>query len=155
MTWTYDVTQLASNTTYQVRFAMGDTVQNDPQVQDEEIAFALSQRKSVSGAAAMCCRNLASRFSREADSVQGTELRTMYSAKAKAYAARAADFEQLASDSGYVMPFAGGISISQKTQQEQNSDRVPPNFSIGMDDNILPLGQAPNGETASDNTGTI
>ena len=143
MTWSYDVTALQTNTTYQIRFTIGDTQASDPQLQDEEIAFALSQRSSIYGAAADCCRVIAAGLAREADSVQG-ELRTLYSARSRAYAAAAARFDNFAVTRGAAMPYTGGISISDKVQQETNNDRVPPNFNIGMEDNYLPVAAAGN-----------
>jgi hypothetical protein len=138
MTWTYSPSQLATSPLMQVRFIMGDTVQTDQQVQDEEITFALSQRSSIWGAAAMVCRSLASQLSREADTVD-KDLRTTLSAKARAYSARANEYEVKASVRGGATPYAGGISISDKVLNEQDPDRVQPQFAISMDDNYLPV----------------
>jgi hypothetical protein len=132
----------------QVRLLVGDNIANAPQLQDEEITFFLTQRASIYGGAAECCRFLASQMSRQADTVQG-DMRTMYSARAKSYAMRAADFENKAKIYGSSTPYAGGISISDKLQQVQDTDRVAPQFNIGMDDNYLPLSPAGN-ETDTD-----
>lgn len=138
MTWTYNLTQLATSSLMQVRYLIGDTVAAQPQVQDEEITFALSQRPSIYGAAAMVCRSLSSRLSREADTVD-KDLRTTLSARATAYARRAAEYENKAISRGGALPYAGGISISDKVQNELNTDRVQPQFAIEMDDNYLPV----------------
>jgi hypothetical protein len=143
MTWSYNTAELATNTTYQVRFTIGDTLPNDPQLQDEEIAFALSMRSSIYGASADCCRAIAAGLSRQADSSQGPQ-RTTYSSKARAYATRAAQLDNLAVTRGGVMPYAGGISISDKVAQETDTDRVAPQFQVGMEDNYLPLAPAGN-----------
>jgi len=58
VTWTYDPTQLLTTPMMQVRYLIGDTKDTDRQVQDEEIQFALSERPSVYGAAAIVCRAL-------------------------------------------------------------------------------------------------
>jgi hypothetical protein len=143
MSWTYDSSQLESSTLMQVRYLVGDTKQTDQQVQDEEINFALSQRASIYGAAAIVCRSLASQLSREADTVD-KDLRTVLSARAKAYSARASEYETKAVVRGGGMPYAGGISIADKIANEQDTDRVPPQFTINMDDNYLPVGPVGN-----------
>lgn len=138
MTWTYDTGKLATSSLYQVRYLVGDTLSADTQVQDEEIAFALTQKASIYGAAAIVCRSLAAQLSRQADTVD-RDLRTTLSAKATAYAKRAAQMETMAVTRSGATPYAGGISISDKVQQELNTDRVPPQFTIDMDDNYLPV----------------
>lgn len=138
MAWSYDPSQLATMPAYQVRLLIGDTLATDKQMQDEEIDFYLTTRANIYGSAAECCRTLATQFSRLADSVQG-ELRTLYSSKARAYAARAAEFENKSTLSGSGMPYAGGISIADKQNQESDTDRVPPQFNLGMDDSDLPV----------------
>lgn len=151
MSWSYNVNSLATNQTYQVRMLIGDTIPTDAQLQDEEIAFTLTLRANIWGAAAECCRSIASNYSREADSVQG-ELRTIYSARARAYAARATAFDARASLGGAGLPYAGGISVTDKQNQEQNTDRVAPQFNLGMDDSALPVPSV--GNETLDSTGT-
>lgn len=138
MTWTYSPSALAATPLYQVRYLVGDVKVTDPQVQDEEIAFALTQRPSIYGAAAMVCRSLSAQLSREADTVD-KDLRTTLSARATAYSKRANEYEMKASVRGGAMPFAGGISVSDKVRNEQDPDRVQPQFTISMDDNYLPV----------------
>lgn len=146
MVWTYDAANLnvtpvtSSVLKDQVRFLIGDTRSGATQLQDEEILFAVSQRASTYGAAALCCKNLAAGFSRDADSAQGP-LHTALSQRARNYNAMAARYENMATVSpGY----AGGISISDKAQREMNPDRVVPNFNTGMTDNFLPIAPAGN-----------
>jgi hypothetical protein len=143
MAWTYSVSQLAATPLYQVRYLVGDTKITDQQVQDEEIAFALLQRPSIYAAAAMVCRSLSAQLSREADTVD-KDLRTTLSARATAYARRATEYETKASVRGGSMPYAGGISIADKIMNEQDPDRVQPQFTQSMDDNYLPVAPAPN-----------
>src|ERR1700730_18670600 len=112
MTWTYDISDLATSSLDQVRFVLGDTVPSDPQLQDEEINYVLAQRSSVYGAAAMCCRTLASKYSRSADQKAG-DTQVWYSQIAKGYELRAIELEAAAAMSGTsVTPFAGGTSIT-------------------------------------------
>ena len=143
MAWTYNVSQLASSAMMQVRFLVGDTVAADQQVQDEEIQFALVERPNIYGAGAIVCRSLAARMSRQADVVD-KDLRSTYSQRAKAYAARAIELDLKASIRGGGLPYAGGLSIADKVQNETNPDRVQPQFNIGMEDNYLPVAPVPN-----------
>jgi hypothetical protein len=143
VTWSYNIEDLATSTKDQVRLLIGDTLTTDQQLQDEEINFAVSQRSSVWGAAAECCRSLAAKFGRSVDVTAGSS-KTSFSQVAKAYTAKALDFEAKAAMGGAGLPYAGGISISDKLRQEQNEDRVSPQFQIGMDDDFLPVGPAGN-----------
>ncbi len=138
MTWTYVVADLTTDPVMQVRYLVGDTKASDPLAQDEEIAFALAQRPSIYGAAATVCRSISAKFSRDADVVD-RDLRTMYSARSKAYANRAAEYENASVSRSGALPYAGGISISDKRANEANPDRVQPQFGILMDDNYLPV----------------
>jgi hypothetical protein len=63
---------------------------------------------------------------------------------AKAYGVKAREFEDKAAMAGAGLPYAGGISIVDKLNQEQNQDRVQPQFQIGMEDNLLPVTPAGN-----------
>lgn len=132
----------------QVRFLVGDTIPADQQVQDEEITFALTQRPSIYGAAAVVCRSLAARLSRQADVVD-KDLRTALSARAKAYSARAIEYDGKANARGGGLPYAGGLSIADKIQNENNPDRMQPQFNIGMEDNYLPVAPVGNEGTPS------
>ena len=153
MTWSYSPADLATSPKDQVRRLVGDIVTSDPQIADEEILFALTQRASIYGAAAECCRFLAGQFARRVDVVSqtpgGGALKTNYSAQSHQYAAMAATFEGRAAMSGGGLPYAGGISVSDKQATESNSDRVAPQFNIGMQDNYLPIGPVGN-ETSAD-----
>ncbi len=132
--WTYDVANIATSPKDQTRFLLGDVLSKDPQVQDEEIEFVLTQRSNIYGAAAMCCQSIAAQYSRRADTVTG-ELHTLYSAQAKAYAARALFYEGKAVALSGAVPYAGGISIMDKANWMEDQDRVPPQYQLGMDDN--------------------
>jgi hypothetical protein len=148
VSWSYTVSDLATVQKDQVRWLIGDTLTNDQQLEDEEISFALTQRANVWGAAALCCGSLATRMSRQADAVQG-ETRTMYSSRARAYAVRGAHFENQAM-ARVAFPYAGGISFADKSVDELNADRVPPEYTIGMDDNFSePYSAGDNNETIS------
>jgi len=143
MTWTYSVSDLATSQKDQVRLAIGDTLSTDPQLQDEEIAFYVSKRGTIEGAAAECCRTLATQYARSVDTAAG-DTKDAFSQMSKAYALKATAFEQLAALGGSGTSYAGGISVADKQRQEQDSDRVPPQFNIGMEDDRLPVDSAGN-----------
>jgi hypothetical protein len=143
MTWTYSLGQLNTAQLPQVRFLIGDTLPSDQLLQDEEINYALAARGNVYGAAADCCRSIASTFSRQADMSAG-DLRISRSQKAKAYLEHALNLDVQFATSGGATPWAGGISVSDKQTREQDTDRVPPQFNIGMEDNHLPVGDSGN-----------
>ncbi len=147
MTWTYDPAQLgtgsATDTLMQVRRLIGDVLVSDEQLQDEEIKWTLTLYSNVYLTAAQCCRDIAAQFSRKVDTVEG-ELRTMYSAQARNYAARAVEYQQFGMSRGGAIPYAGGTSIADKINQTNNADRVPPQYNLGMDENLLPVGPVGN-----------
>ncbi len=155
MSWTYNVSEIMTMPVFQARFLIGDTNANDQQLQDEEIAFSLTLRSSIWGAAAMCCESISANLSRKADTTTG-ELRTLYSGLSRAYHSRAMAYEGKSAEMGGALPFAGGITISGKILAETDLDRVPPNFNVGMTDNdnypIQPAGNEPSVPTSGPNT---
>jgi hypothetical protein len=117
-------------------------------MQDEEINFYLTLRSSIFGAAAECCRTLATQFAALADLRAGdTEIK--YSAVAKAFLLRAQQFDLRSAMT--CLPYVGGISQADKDNNEENPDLVVPQFALGMFDSNLPLGQlaieSPTGQT--------
>jgi hypothetical protein len=143
--WSYYATKLATSPKDQVRLIIGDTVATDPQMQDEEINFYLTQRSSVWGAAAECCLTLATKFGRSVDQAVGTA-KISFSQMAKAYTSKAAVFNARAAAMGSGMPYAGGLSIADMLNQLSNDDRQAPQFALGMTDNLYPVAPA-GGET--------
>lgn len=137
--WTYYPTKLATSPKDQVRLLIGDTVSTDPQMQDEEINFYLTQRSSVWGAAAECCMTLATKFARSVDQAVGTA-KISFSQMAQAYVRRAALFNAKAAMMGTGLPYAGGLSATDMMNALANDDRVAPNFTVGAFDNFLPVG---------------
>ena len=136
--WTYNVTQLLTSPKDQVRLIIGDVVSTDPQMQDEEIGWFISTRASVWGAAAECCYALADKFSRSVDQAAG-QSKVMYSQMAKAYAARAIALDVRAAMRGTGVPYFGAISISDMVNQMSNEDRSPPQMTVGITDNFMPV----------------
>ena len=139
MTWTYELTTITSTPKDVVRLLIGDTDSTAQLLQDEEISTFLSYRPSPYGAAADCCRSLAAKYAIQATTAAG-DTKISYSDISKSFAARANALDQKAIIFGSAMPYAGGISVTDKQNQVEDADRVPTNFNIGMDDNRLPIG---------------
>lgn len=140
--WTYSGDPRSSDKDA-VRFLIGDTVSKDPLLQDAEILFALASSAGRYAAAATLCRSLAARMSREADVVD-RDLRTALSTRARSFLRMAAEYENRSLFFGPGLPYAGGISIADKVLQEDNPDRVEPQYNLGMDDNLIPVAPAGN-----------
>lgn len=137
MSWNYTPALLPTSKLMQVRYLLGDTLIGDQQMQDEEINYAISQYTTIFGAAADLARALAMKFARQVDVVQG-ELKTNYSARSKQYFALARDLENRGLRG--LLPYAGGISNTDKEQNVEDADRAPPSFNRGQFDDLLPVG---------------
>jgi hypothetical protein len=142
MTWTYSGDP-ATNARDSIRFLIGDTDTNDQLLNDEEIAWVNNQLTgsdtaltALYNAAYRCCLLIASKFSRLADQSVG-DLKVSMSQKAKAYREQADSLLLLAGREGSVpTPYAGGITISDKEIDLDNSDLVRAGFYKGQfDDN--------------------
>jgi cytochrome c biogenesis protein ResB len=140
MSWNYNSGLLSTSPLMQVRALIGDVMQNDQLLQDEEINYFISLRSSIPGACAEACRRLAAQFARRATtSVAGMSVQ--FNNQARQFLQMAAEFEADAALRGSGAPYAGGISVADKTTQEENTDRVDPQYVVGMDDNfLLPVG---------------
>jgi hypothetical protein len=127
VTWTYS--DPSANDRDKVRFKLGDTDTSDELISDEEIAYLLTLG-TVQQAAAHGAEAIAARFARKADKTIG-DLALKLSQKAEAYWKLAA---ALWEDAGgklpslELVPYAGGISVSDKEAVEEDSDRVEPAF---------------------------
>lgn len=131
MTWDYSGNPADSDKD-KVRFLVGDTDTNDRLVEDEEINWALSEYPSVYVAAAEICEAIAAKFARKVDQSVG-DLRISFSKQSDQYSKKAAQLRRKSSILN-VKPYAGGISVSDKETVRENSDRVDPSFTRGMDD---------------------
>ncbi len=135
MAWSYDERNL--NTTDALgrlnatRFLIGDTNESDQQVQDEEVAFALSQANdNTYRAGAFLCRNIAAKYSRNVDlQISGT-LQESASQLQAHYLELAETLEYQAKKFGASLGVkAGGISKSKIEEVRELTDRVKPEFS--------------------------
>ena len=133
MTWTYSSTDLSTDLA-KVRLLIGDTDTNDQQLTDEEIDFFTDDAASVYHAAASGCEALAAQYARRADKSIG-QVSLHASQRQTHYHDLAAALRQRALTSVELVPYAGGISVGDKTAVEQESDRTKPQFALGWDDN--------------------
>lgn len=145
MTWSYSLSNLSPPSGVankdQVRLLIGDTISTAPIFQDEELGQFLVLRPSMYGAAQLACTAAAAKYSAQVNEAAG-DRKKEFSDLAKAFRAAAAQYGMLASVAGGGAPYSGGISISDKLIDRQNSDSVQPAFQEGMDDNPLPVGPA-------------
>ena len=127
MTWTYRLDQLTTPL-YAVRLALGDTQQQYPLLQDEEILQYLGIYGTANPyyAAAHLAEAIAGLFSRQVDRTV-TGLTLSNSQKVAQYLQLAKELRRQAAFQ--VRPYAGGQSVLDKQTNEQNSDRVPPFFT--------------------------
>ena len=148
MTWTYAGDPSASARDA-IRFLIGDTDTTDQLLSDEEIAWVNSEASGTStgttalyDAAYRCCLTIASKLAREADKQIG-DLSVSMSQRAKAYREQAASLKELSGREGGVpIPYAGGITISDKDIDEENSDIFRSWFSSGQFENVRDGGRS-------------
>lgn len=137
MTFTYTGSPSNDSTQGQVdaiRFLSGLTSSSGAVVvQDEEIAFLLSQSGSIYGAAASASEQAAVRYGGMATSKTVGDLSLTYADRAVEYKARATSLRMQSAMRSQV--YGGGISVADKYTQETNTDRVAPEFRRDMDDN--------------------
>lgn len=132
MTWTYTPTLATARD--RVRFYCGDTVVTDQLVSDEEIAGALAMTfSSERSAAALCCENIGMRFASSANAItDDIGQKVEYGERAQFFQERARLLRsQLATAA---LPFAGGLTVTDKDAQETDDDRVLPSFAKNLQD---------------------
>lgn len=136
MAWTYTSSDLtvstSSGTLMKVRLLIGDTSTGDQQLQDDEIYFAITEEGDTRSAAALCASMLASEYARQVDKTEG-KLSISLSKKFEHYKALSASLK--VSVLARAVPHAGGITISEKSEREEDTDRVEPAFTVTLLDN--------------------
>lgn len=114
---------------------------------DEEITFCLAQAgNNLYASAALVCDALAGRYRTYPTQESVGRLGLSWADRAKAFTAQAATLRGRGVMVG-VSPYVGGISVSDKLTDEENTDRVVPGFRRGMDDNSLAAWADANGGT--------
>jgi hypothetical protein len=128
-----------------VRFLIGDTNGADPQCQDGEINFTLAQYgQNVYKAASLCCKTIAARYARLADTTIET-LRVSHSQKQAHYLELASTLWDTAMGVVVPVPFIAGISKADIYANRINPDRVLSAFRDDLFDNYR-AGAVPNSE---------
>lgn len=129
MTWIY-AGDPSANDRDEVRFLVGDTDTTDQLVTDEEIAYAVAEEGNNLLAAAKVAKAIMAKFARLVDKSVG-DLKLSYSQRLTAYK----ELVDQLTDRGMVStgaPFAGGISITDKNNREDETDRVKPTIVRGI-----------------------
>lgn len=131
--WSYTADP-STNPIDAVRMEIGDTDQADPQLQDEEIGYMLSQNGTPLWAAVSCCSALAAKYARQADKRLG---KTAISAGQRMQ--HYLDLEKLLRRRAVSMvtPYAGGMSIAERDTFANDTDKVRPAFTKDLHDDGL------------------
>ena len=131
--FTYDIDDLNTTTATgrrnAVRFLVGDTDPLDVQVQDDEIAFVLTESSNnVYEAGAYCCRAIAAKYSRRVDTELDGALSASYSDLHSHYMALAETLESESKRQSGLGVKAGGLSKAAISVVREDTDRVTPSF---------------------------
>ncbi len=113
----------------QVRFLIADTNSAAPILQDEEIDYLLATETSVARAALAAAEEVLSRFARQVDKTVGP---TQISASQRHAQYKDTVARLRKNLRKGAMPYAGGISVSDKQSGEADPDRVQPAFSRNL-----------------------
>lgn len=134
MSWNYS--GRADTDRDKVRFLVGDTDPKDPLVQDEEIAYVVSEYPDLRIAAACILRALAAKYSRQGTITVGSVSKTL-TMIAGQFAKRAEELDPCGLSVGgqaLALPSFGGLTKSEKETLKDDTDAVQPSFAIGMND---------------------
>ena len=124
--WSYDSTKLDVPLNA-VRFLIGDTVADDPLIeQDDEISFCLSQKNNdIYLAGAFACNRAAAKLVRELSAVGKTGLVLDVEKEVEFFNKKAKELEEEAVKQSGVTLFFGGISKSDIDAREDDTDAAP------------------------------
>jgi len=125
MTWTYSGNPSAS-TLDQVRYLCQDTDSTEQLLQDAEVTFEIAQNPNPYLAAAACAERLSLKFGRDVTFRVG-DTQVNYGERAREYRLLATQLRQRYALRS-AMPYAGGLSISEKQTILADTDRVEPAF---------------------------
>lgn len=125
MSWSYSGNPKASNKDA-VRFLVGDTNEESPLVQDEEILWALSENRNLYSAASEVALSIAAYFATQATSVKiGKSISEESTSRAKDYRTLAKDLQSKAARKQSLEVFCGS-AVEEK-------------LSTGIHDFIAPV----------------
>lgn len=141
MAWTYDPTDLnrdtASGRLNVVRLLTGDTDSSDPQMQDEELVFSLTQvSDDVYLAASYVANTIASKYSRLVTTELDGQLQVEYGELANNYRSLSQSLKQQAKSVGATLNLtAGGIDNTTICTVDEDTTRPLPSFRAGQFNN--------------------
>lgn len=116
-----------------VRFLVGDTNANSPELHDAEILHVINEEGNALLAAAACATALQAKYSKLTDESVGGVSKS-YSQRAEAFKNLATSLRRRNSER-CVAPYAGGISKSEKQSNEDNTDLVESSFTKDLHEN--------------------
>ena len=138
MAWTY-AGDPAASALAAIRFLTGDTDTNDQLINDEEIAWTNNQVTGSDTATTALYEvsyrvmvAIASKFSRLADQSVGDLKVDMFQKATNAREQAALLKQQALREGNTPTPYAGGIKVSDKDIDEENSNIVKPFFARGQ-----------------------
>lgn len=141
MAWTYSGDP-ATSVRDKVRFLVGDTDTTSQEMTDAEVDAMIADAANEPYAAAIACAYaLASKYARKVDKSIG-DLSISWGQVAKGYRDLVQQLRiQAAGAAGVLAPYAGGISVSDKEGDREDSDRVQPHFRTNLHDYEVPLSE--------------
>lgn len=116
-----------------VRLLIGDTQESDPLLTDGEVEFFISLDPSIHRAASKSAEAIAAKFSRQHDESVG-KVRVSFSQKFKQFMDLAKSLRIEANRRGLSNISSGGISVSDKETEIQDTDRTEPFFTRRLHD---------------------
>lgn len=115
-----------------VRYLIGDTVITDVQLQDAEINFNLAEAgNNIYLAGSSAALAIASKYAKLVDKEVG-DLMIDYSQRQAHYINLSRELSRQASKKSTPNIFAGGLSLSDKESNQENTDTVQPTFERDM-----------------------
>jgi len=133
MSWNYSGNP-ADSQVDEVRFLIGDTEACDQFLQDEEIEYILVQEGDPAKAAARAAEALVAKFARLVSESVGS-VKLSCEQKYDHYKELCLKLRSRA-DMRLAIPFAGGISETDKETREDDDDRVEPLFRKTTHDSV-------------------
>ena len=131
MAWTYNSTAIGSSGLSWVRWRVGDTDTDDQLLDDDEIQAAIDNEGNKELGAAVTAEVLGAHFARKVDKSVG-KLRLAMAQASEHYFTLA---DRLRTEVNMrATAYAGGISESDRSAEEADTDRVNPAFFTGQFD---------------------
>ena len=119
-----------------VRFEVDDRDTDNAALSDEEIQYLIDSNNHILLAAAAAADAIGAKYASEVESKQVGDLRIAYGAGgvASSYSDLAKKLRDRAVRTAGSKLYVGGLSKSEKTAVALDTDRVQPEFTVGMDD---------------------